>query len=197
MIRPEWANHLPSFNLFIEGRAARAFCQFKQKAGSLWMQECDMTAACTDTPFLVDERNFFSLQICEACFDVVNTKSNMLEAVLPAVGFFNETSDRAIRSCGTQEFEFASFGLRGWFEEACCYMLIFNGLIRQGWIQSQNVFHLLFNKSQVFNSYAYMIDTQNFECHNNSSFINYLNILPTMESTTVNGSVFLSNTSST
>ena len=151
--------HMPSFKLFLEGWAAGAFCQFKQKASCLWMQECNMTAACTNTELLVDERNFFSLQISQSSFDVIYTESNMLEAVLAAISFFNETSNRAVRSGGTQEFEFASFGLSGRFEEACGYMLFFNGFIRQRRFKSENVFHLLFNLCKIFNSYANMIDS--------------------------------------
>ncbi len=118
-----------------------------------------MTAACTNAELLVDERNFFSLKISQSSFDVIYTKSNMLETVLAVVCFFNETSNRAVRSGGTQEFEFASFGLSGWFEEACCYMLFFNGFIRQRRFKSENVFHLLFNLCEIFNSYANMIDS--------------------------------------
>ncbi len=118
-----------------------------------------MTAACTNAELLVDERNFFSLQISQSSFDIIYTKSNMLETVLAVVCFFNETSNRAVRSGGTQEFEFASFGLSGWFEEACGYMLFFNGFIRQRRFKSENVFHLLFNLCEIFNSYANMIDS--------------------------------------
>lgn len=124
-----------------------------------------MTATCTDTEFLVDERYFFSLQISECSFDVINTKSNMLEAVFAVVSFFDETSNRAVRSGGTQEFEFASFGLSGWFEEAGCYMLFFNGFIWKGWFHSKNVFHLLFNLFQIFYSNTNMVDSYNSKCH--------------------------------
>ena len=94
-----------------------------------------MTAASTDTIFLIDERNFFSLQVSKASFDVVDTKCYMLETILAAVCFFDETSNRAVRSGGTQEFEFACFGLSRRFEEAGGYMLFFDGLIWNRWIK--------------------------------------------------------------
>lgn len=86
--------------LSLEGWAAWAFCQFKQKACSLWMQESDVTTASTDTIFLIDERNFFSLQVSKASFDVVDTKCYMLETILAAVCF---SMKRAIGPSGVVE----------------------------------------------------------------------------------------------
>ena len=82
----------------------------------------------------------------------------MLETVLAAV-LSDIAGNRAVRSCGTQEFQFACFALCGRFEEACRYMLFFYRFIRKGRFKVQQIFHLLLDQRQIINSYADMVYT--------------------------------------
>ena len=102
----------------------------------------------------------------------------MLETVLAAV-LRDIAGNRAVRSCGPQEFQFACFALCGRFEEACRYMLFFYRFIRKDGSRFSRSFICFLISARSLTA------TPTWSTHNTLNAIiipplNYLNIFPTI-----------------
>ena len=75
------------------------------------MNKRNACSACTITRFRIDHTNAFCLKVSNGCFDVINTKSDMLDAAA-AIVLGNELSDRAVISSSFEKLDFTAVRCR-------------------------------------------------------------------------------------